>query len=93
MSGLFRRFPLATLIAYTTTALAVLVVLQASGTLTGTAAHYVDVAAGVLQVLLTAYARSHVTPVANPKDDLGRKLVPAELVPGRGISKPPPGSF
>jgi hypothetical protein len=88
VGNLIKRFPLTTLIAYSTTLLAVLVVLQASGTLTGTAAHWVDTAAGVLQVLLTAYARSHVTPVADPKDNLGRQLVPAELVPGRGITKP-----
>jgi hypothetical protein len=79
--NLFKRFPLATLIAWGTTMLAVLVVLQASGLLTGTAAHWVDVAAGVLQMLLTAYARQHVTPVADPKDNLGRPLVPANLIP------------
>jgi hypothetical protein len=77
----FRKAPLATLVVWATTVLAVLVVLQASGVLTGTAAHWVDVAAGVLQVVLTAYARQHVTPVANPKDNLGRPLVPAKLVP------------
>jgi hypothetical protein len=77
----FRKAPIATLVVWATTVLAVLVVLQASGVLTGTAAHWVDVAAGVLQVVLTAYARQHVTPVANPKDDLGRSLVPAKLIP------------
>jgi hypothetical protein len=77
VSNPFKRFPLTTLIAYGSTALAVLVVLQSSGVLTGTVAHWVDVAAGVLQVVLTAYARGHVTPVANPKDSLGRPLVPA----------------
>lgn len=90
---LIKRFPLATLIAWGTTVLAVLVFLQSSGMLTGSAAHWADVAAGVLQVLLTAYARQHVTPVIDPKDNLGRELVPAQLVPGRGISKPPPNSF
>jgi len=84
----FRKFPLTTLIAWGTTMLAVLIVLQASGVLTGQAAHWVEVAAGALQVILTAYARAHVTPVADPKDNLGRALVPANLVPGRGISKP-----
>jgi hypothetical protein len=84
----FQKAPIATLVVWATTVLAVLVVLQASGVLTGTAAHWVDVAAGVLQVVLTAYARQHVTPVANPKDDLGRPLVPANLVPGRGVTKP-----
>lgn len=81
MRAFFKRYPLATLIAWSASALAVLVALQASGTLTGKAAHYVDVAAGVLQVVLTAYAKAHVTPVANPKDDLGRPLVPATLMP------------
>jgi hypothetical protein len=79
MRNLFKRFPLATLIAYGTTALAVLVVLQSSGTLTGSAARWVDLAAGMLQVLLTAYARNHVTPVAAPKDASGRKLVPVSM--------------
>lgn len=77
MKNPFKRFPLATLIAYGSTALAVLVVLQTSGVLTGTAAHWADVAAGALQVVLTAYARQHVTPVADPKDAVGRALVPA----------------
>ncbi len=77
--SLFKRFPLATLIAYGTTALAVLVVLQSSGVLTGRVAHWVDVAAGALQVVLTAYARQHVTPLAAPKDAVGRKLVPASM--------------
>ncbi len=81
----FRRFPLATLITWATTVLALLVVLQASHTLTGTAARWVDLAAGVLQVLLTAYARQHTTPVANPRDNLGRKLVPA---PGQMLVPP-----
>lgn len=77
----FRTRPIATLAAWGATVLTVLVVLQSAGVLTGTAAHWVDVAAGVLQVVLTAYARSHVTPVAAPKDDLGRPLVPANIIP------------
>jgi len=89
----FKKAPIATLVVWATTVLAVLVVLQSSGVLTGTVAHWADVAAGVLQVVLTAYARQHTTPVANPKDDLGRKLVPEHLVPGHGITKPPPNSF
>lgn len=79
--NLIRKFPLATLVAWGTTVLAVLVYLQASGTLTGSAAHWADVIAGALQMLLTLYARTHVTPVADPKDDLGRPLVPANIVP------------
>lgn len=78
---LLKRFPIASLIAWATTVLAVLVVLQTSGLLTGQAAQWVNLAAGALQVVLTAYAKSKVTPVANPKDDLGRKLVPQHLVP------------
>lgn len=82
----FRKAPLATLITWGTLMLAVLVVLQSSGVLTGTVAHWVDVAAGVLQVVLTAYARQHTTPVAAPRDAYGRRLVPAAgetLVPPR----------
>lgn len=81
MSDLLKRFPIASLAVWASTVLAVLVVLQASGTLTGTAAHYVDLAAGVLQVVLTAYARQHVTPVVAPKDTLGRPLVLAQPRP------------
>jgi hypothetical protein len=81
MSGLIRRFPLVTLMVWASTLLAVLVTLQSAGVLTGAAAHWVDTAAGVLQVILTAYARQHVTPLANPRDALGRPLVTAQLVP------------
>ena len=81
MTNPFKKAPIATLVAWGTTVLAMLVVLQASGVLTGSAAHWVDAAAGALQVLLTAYARMHVTPVADPKDNLGRALVPAKLIP------------
>lgn len=81
MTNPFKAAPIATLVAWSTTVLAVLIVFQASGLLTGTAAHWVDVAAGALQVVLTAYARQHVTPVANPKDNLGRELVPARTQP------------
>lgn len=76
---LFKRFPLTTLIAYGTTALAVLVVLQSSGVLTGTVAKWVDAAAGALQVVLTAYAKMHVTPLTAPKDASGRKLAPVSM--------------
>lgn len=90
MGGWLKRHPLSSLIAYATTVLGVLVVLQASGVLTGTAAHWVDTAAGVLQVILTAYARQHVTPVAAPKDAAGRKLVPVSMQARHPI---PPGSL
>jgi len=77
MSGWLKRHPLSSLIAYATTVLAALIVLQGSGLLHGSAAHWVDVVAGILQVILTAYARQHVTPVAAPKDSYGRRLVPS----------------
>lgn len=78
----FQRYPLATIIGWATSVLAVLVVLQGSHTLTGPAARWVDLVAGVLQVILTVLARQHVTPVVNPKDNDGRQLVPA---PGKDI--------
>lgn len=81
MSGWLKRHPLSSLIAYATTLLAVLVFLQSAHILTGTAARWVDTVAGLLQILLTAYARQHVTPVAAPKDAAGRKLVPASMAP------------
>ncbi len=83
--NLFRRFPIATLVAWATTVLAVLVVLQSSGLLKGAAAHWADTAAGLLQIVLTAYARQHVTPVARPRDQYGRRLVPA---PGQPLIPP-----
>lgn len=76
MADWFKRHPLSSLIAWLTTVLAVLVVLQTSGVLTGKALEWVGLAVGVLQAILTAYARLHVTPVADPKDDQGRTLVP-----------------
>jgi len=81
----FKKAPIATLVAWSTTVLAVLVTLQSTGVLAGSAAHWADVAAGVLQVLLTAYARQHVTPVAAPKDNLGRALVPGKIMPPSGF--------
>lgn len=83
----FKKAPITTLVAYASTVLAVLIVLQSSGVLTGRVAHWVDVAAGVLQVVLTAYARQHVTPVAAPKDAAGRRLVPASMIKNEGYKK------
>lgn len=80
MGNFFKRYPLATLIAYATAVLAVLTYLQGMHILTGPAARWVDLAAGAIQIVLTAYARMHVTPVANPKDNMGRDLVPAPFV-------------
>lgn len=82
MTGFFKRYPLATIAGWGMTVLAVLVYLQEMGYLTGAAAHWANVAAGVLQLLLTLYARQHVTPVVNPKDNDGRKLVPDPGRPG-----------
>jgi hypothetical protein len=81
----FRRFPLTTLITWGTTVLALLVVLQSAHVLTGPEARWVDAAAGLLQVILTAYARQHTTPVAAPRDAYGRRLVPA---PGEALIPP-----
>lgn len=75
----FRRFPIVTLVAYGSTALAVLIVLQGSGVLHGRAAQWVDATVGLLQVILTAYAKQHVTPVAAPRDAYGNRLVPASM--------------
>lgn len=83
MIGAFKKAPIATLILWGTTVLGVLIILQSSGVLTGSAARWVDTAAGALQLILTAYAHQHVTPVSNPKDNLGRPLVPAKLLPPR----------
>lgn len=77
----FKKAPIATLVTWGALVLGVLVVLQGSGVLHGTAARWVDAAAATLQLILTAYARQHVTPVADPKDNLGRELVPAVLIP------------
>lgn len=76
MTNPFTKAPVATLITAMTALLAVLVYLQGTGLITGKAAVYVGVGVGVLQVLLGLYARSKATPVADPKDDLGRTLVP-----------------
>jgi hypothetical protein len=85
MASFFKRYPLATLITYAASVLAVLTFLQSAHILTGPAARWVDFAAGLLQVLLTAYAKMHVTPVLSPRDQYGRRLVPA---PGQMIIDP-----
>lgn len=79
----FKRYPLTTLVTWGATVLAVLAYLREMGYLTGSAARWAELAAGVLQLLLTLYARQHVTPVVNPKDDEGRQLVPAKTQPFR----------
>lgn len=77
----FKKAPIATLVTWGALVLGVLVVLQGSGVLHGSAARWADAAAGALQLILTAYARQHVTPVVDPRDNLGRELVPAALIP------------
>lgn len=77
MSNPFAKAPVATLITIMTALLAVLVYLQGTGLITGTAATWIGVAVGILQVLLGLYARSKATPVADPRDAQGRRLYPA----------------
>jgi hypothetical protein len=77
----FREAPVAYLISIMTVLLAVLVYLQGSGLVTGQAATWLTTAVGILQVILGFAVRAKVTPVVNPKDDLGRELVPAEILP------------
>jgi len=100
MTNPFTKRPVATLVAAMTALLAVLVYLQGTGLITGQAAVWVGVAVGVLQVLLGLYARSKATPVADPKDDQGRSLVPVQqndaisrAVISKQRSVPPPNSF
>jgi di/tricarboxylate transporter len=76
MADFFRRYPLATIIGWAASALVLLVTLQASGVLTGQAAQWVATAVVLLQVVLTWYAKRHVTPVADPRDNAGRRLAP-----------------
>lgn len=87
----FKEAPVAYLVSTMTVLLAVLVYLQSTGLVTGTAATWLTTAVGLLQVVLGFAVRAKVTPVANPKDNLGRKLVPAHLVPGRGATRFTPG--
>jgi len=87
----FKEAPVAYLISIMTVLLAVLVYLQGTGTVHGQAATWLTTAVGILQVILGFAVRAKVTPVANPKDNLGRELVPAHLVPGRGTTRFAPG--
>lgn len=76
----FTKAPVATLVSVMTVLLAVLLYLQGTGLITGQAATWITLAIGILQVLLGLYARSKATPVADPKDDMGRQLIPAKGV-------------
>jgi len=80
----FRRYPLSTVIGWGLTVLAILTALQGAGILTGRVAHVVNLIAAIVQIALTTIARQKVTPVANPKDDLGRQLVPVRTPPVGG---------
>jgi hypothetical protein len=79
----FKTAPVATLVSIMTALLAVLVYLQSTDLITGKAAAVVGLAVGVLQVLLGLYARQHATPVADPRDNAGRRLVPLGSKPSR----------
>lgn len=81
----FRKAPIATLISIMGALLALAVYLQGTGLVTGRAGAWLDGAVGLLQLVLGMYARMHATPVANPKDQFGRKLVPA---PGQMLVPP-----
>lgn len=72
----FRKAPVATLVSLMTAVLAGAVTLQGTGLVTGKAGAWLDAAVGMIQLVLGLYARMHATPVANPKDNLGRPLVP-----------------
>lgn len=85
MTNPFKKAPVATLISVMTTVFAVAVYLQGAGIVTGQAGVWLDGAVGVLQVVLGLYARSHATPVANPKNNKGQALYPAH--------RPPAGSL
>ena len=88
MSGWLKRNPLSVVIGWAASVLAVLIVLQGSGVLHGQVAHYVDVAVGILQIIITAYAKQHVTPVAAPHDNQGRSLVPVSMIENdRGVGR------
>jgi hypothetical protein len=87
MFNLFRTAPVATLVTVMTALLAILVYVQSTGVVTGQAATVMGLAAGIINVLLGLYARSQVTPVADPKDADGRALAPVERgngLPGSG---------
>lgn len=77
----FKEAPVAYLISIMTVLLAVLVYVQGTGLVVGQGAVWLTTVVGLLQVLLGLAVRAKVTPVVNPKDNLGRELVPASLIP------------
>jgi hypothetical protein len=76
MNNPLKTAPVATLVTVMTAVLAVLVYVQSTGVVTGTAATVMGLGAGIINVLLGLYARSQVTPVADPRDNAGRPLTP-----------------
>lgn len=81
----FKTKPVATLISIMTAVVAVLAYVQGTGLVTGDAATWMTVGAGVINVLLGLYTRSQVTPVVEPRNDQGQRLFPA--------ARPPAGSL
>lgn len=75
MSNPFKTAPVSTLITIMTALLAVLIYVQSTGVVTGQAATVMGLVAGIINVLLGLYARSQVTPLADPTDNAGRALV------------------
>jgi hypothetical protein len=76
MTNPFKTAPVSTLITIMTAILAVLIYVQSTGVVTGQAATVMGLVAGIINVLLGLYARAQVTPVADPRDDQGRRLAP-----------------
>lgn len=78
----FKLHPIAFLLTYATVALGALTALQATGTLHGKAAAWVDGAVGFLNLIVGMYARMHVTPLARPRDANGRRMITQPPAPG-----------
>lgn len=70
--------PVATLVTVATVALALLTALAGTGVLSGKTAALVAAGIGVLNAVLGLVAHSKVTPLANPRDNGGRALVPRQ---------------
>lgn len=69
--------PVATLVTVATVLLALLTALAGTGVLSGKAAAYVAAGIGLLNVILGVVTHGKVTPVAAPRDNAGRPLVPS----------------
>lgn len=68
--------PVVTLVSVLTVALALLTTLAGTGVLSGKAAAVVSGLIGAITVVLGIVTHGKVTPVAAPKDNSGRPLVP-----------------